>query len=148
MPENTPFLPREHNFSVAVSKHFFLHDDYGLVITDPIRVDDAKGYGLKSIILYNISVRHFSKLHWTFFSAFDDPRPLMEVLFEGWEKSECLRGRPDILCITTQLEAACPTLSNNLEKLSVTLKPVTDDKPLAASLRTAQKRIDSQLPLP
>jgi hypothetical protein len=83
-----------------------------------------------------------SEIGWLSFSPLAKPRPLLEVLTEAWEKSDALRGRPDILCISESLAEASPTLSNNLAKLSVSLETLRNDHSLASTLGVAQKRTD------
>ena len=134
---------REHHFYVAISKFLFHHPEYGIVtVADPIRIKDAKQYGLNPIILYGLTVAGFP-IKWMTFSTLDQPRAFRNVLLEAWHNADGLRGCPDVLWINRHLATAAPGLVPNMAKFEVIVK-ITDakDKFLPASLRSAQNDSD------
>ncbi|MCI5218363.1 MAG: hypothetical protein D3914_04020 [Candidatus Electrothrix sp. LOE2] len=130
---------REHHFYVAVAKFLFYHPEHGIVsVRDPIRIKDAKQYGLSPLILYGVSVAGLP-IRWMTFSPLDQPRAFRDVLLEAWRNADGLRGRPDILRVNCHVAQASPELISNMAKIGVQVE-VADakEKSFPSSLRSAQ----------
>lgn len=139
MNQQTQPSPREHHFYVAIAKFLFHHPEHGIVsVRDPIKIKDAKRYGLSPLILYGLTVAGLP-IRWMTFTPVDQPRSFRDVLLEAWRNAEGLRGRPDILRINRYLATASPELIEEMAKIGVRVE-VADakEKSLPASLRSAQ----------
>lgn len=133
-------LIREHHFYVAVAKHVFIHQEDGIVfVSNPIRIEDARIFGLKPLIMYGLTVPG-TQIKWSTFSTLDEPRSLMGVLQEAWESVKGLRGYPDILKINRYLAESSPEITSKLDKYGITAV-VSGDRHLSASLRVAQQSV-------
>lgn len=130
---------RRHDYTVALSKSLFFHREHGIVhVVDPIRVQDAAQYGLEPILMYSVSVTGTS-LRWLMFSMADEPLPHQEVLLQAWSKGKGLRGYPNIVRVSRQLNKASPTLAQELAAFGVALEvPPASDKTLPGALRASQ----------
>ena len=130
---------REHHFYVSIAKFLFQHPEFGIVsVMDPIRIADAKTYGLSAIILYGLTVPGLP-LRWTTFTPTDRPRALRDVLQEAWHDAQGLRGRPVVLRISRQLAMAAPGLVAEMAGINVRVEVAdSGNKSLPASLRSAQ----------
>ncbi|MDL2313786.1 hypothetical protein LJC36_02270, partial [Desulfovibrio sp. OttesenSCG-928-C14] len=132
-------LKREHHFYIATSKFLFHHIEHGIVLVqDPIKLKDAKKYGLAPIILYGITVPGLP-IRWVTFTSIEQPRGIKDILQEAWRSAEGLRGRPDVLRVSRHLALSCPNLMQDMAKIGVQVA-VADakEKKLPASLRSAQ----------
>lgn len=132
-------LKREHHFFIAASKFLFHHTENSIVLAqDPIKLKDAKKYGLTPLILYGVAVSGLP-IRWVTFTSIEQPRGIKDVLQEAWINGEGLRGRPDILRINRHLALASPDLMQDMARIGVRLE-VADakEKSLPASLRSAQ----------
>ena len=132
-------MVREHYLHVAVAKFLFLHPEHGGVsVRDPIKLADAKKYGLSPLLLYCVAAAGLP-IRWLTFSPLGQPKPLRAILQQAWAGAEGLRGRPDVLRVNQHLAANCPELAADLKKIGVRLA-LTDakDKAHPASLRSAQ----------
>ena len=139
MNQQTQPSPREHHFYVSIAKFLFHHSEHGIVsVRDPIKINDAKRYGLSPLILYGLTVAGLP-IRWITFTPVDQPRAFRDVLLDAWSNAEGLRGRPDILRINRHLAAASPELVRDMAKIGVKVE-VADakEKSLPASLRSAQ----------
>ncbi|HPQ70639.1 MAG TPA: hypothetical protein PKW95_16055 [bacterium] len=138
---NKPTLPliRVHHFYVAIAKFLFHHPERGIVtVQDPIKINDAKRYGLSPLILYGLTVAGLP-IRWMTFTPVDRPRAFRDVLLEAWHHGEALRGLPDVLQINRHLALASPDLTKHMEKLKVQVEVAdANEKSLPASLRSAQ----------
>jgi hypothetical protein len=139
MSQQTLSQQRVHHFYVAIAKYVFHHPEHGIVsVKDPIRLRVAEEYGLSPLILYGVTVAGLP-IRWMTFSLADHPKAFQDVLQEGWQRAEGLRGRPDILLVSRQLAIASPNLAGEMAKIGVRVE-VADarEKSLPASLRSAQ----------
>ncbi|MCR5813587.1 MAG: hypothetical protein K6G15_03710 [Desulfovibrio sp.] len=115
-------MPRKQYLFVAIAKHLFYHERYGLVrVWDPIHLKQAPSYGLQPFLLYAVVVEHLP-IRWISLTPKDQPRPLMDVLCEAWREGFGLRGCPDVLIVNRHIAKASPKLAENLAKIGVTLK--------------------------
>ena len=139
MNQQTQPSPREHHFYVAIAKFLFHHPEQGIVsVGAPIKIKDAKQYGLSPLILYGITVAGLP-IRWLTFTPVDHPRPFRDVLLDAWRNAKGLRGQPDILRISRHLAMASPELAGDMATIGVRVE-VADakEKSLPASLRSAQ----------
>lgn len=134
----TAAIGRDHQFYVAISKYLFIHDEYGVVeVRDPIRLDEARTYGLSPLILYGLTVAGLP-IRWSTYSALKEPRDLAEVLNEGWSLAPGLKGLPDRLHVSRHLFEAAPSLEN-LSKFGISLVVADNkEKSLPAAMRATQ----------
>lgn len=133
---------REHWLSVAIARHVFAHPDFGIVFArDPFDLTTAERYGLRPIIVYSVTVADIGLRHLAF-SAAEKPSSFLNVLQDLWRTSPVLRGRPDVLKISRNVERACPELAECAKQLGVQLT-VADgkDKKFAAILRYTHKAV-------
>ena len=139
MSQQAPQSRREHHFYLSIAKFLFYHPDHGIVsVRDPIKIKDAKQYGLNPIILYGLTVAGLP-IRWMTFTPVDQPRAIRDVLLEAWSNAEGLRGRPDILRINRHLAMVSPELVSDIANIQVKVE-IADakEKSLPASLRSAQ----------
>ncbi|WP_141694141.1 hypothetical protein [Rhizobium lusitanum] len=88
---------REHHFCVSTAKFLFHHPQHGIVAArDPIKLADAKQYGLSPILLYGVAVARLP-IRWLTFSTVTHRRTFREVLLTAWGSAQGSRGLPDIL---------------------------------------------------
>lgn len=129
---------REHWLHIAVSKHSFVHSKHGIVtVRDPIRISDAKKYGLSPLLMYVVSVANLP-IRWITFSPFHAPRTVASVLNEAWREAKGLRGKPESLVVNRSLAENRPYLAEDLAKIGVLLEITgTREKSHASSLRWA-----------
>lgn len=133
-----PF-PREHHFHVSIAKFLFQHQYHGIVtVRDPIRLNEAKEYGLTPLILYSISVAKLP-IRWITFSSINRLRSLKAVLIDAWNNAEGLRGKPDILKVNRNIITSCPGLIEDMLKIGVQVEIAdNNDKHFPTALRSAQ----------
>ena len=133
---------RVHWFSVAIARHVFAHSDFGIVFArDPFDLTTAERYGLRPIIVYSVTVAGIGLRHLAFAPA-GEPSSFLTVLQDLWRTSPALRGRPDVLKVSRNVERACPELADSMNKLGVQLT-VADgkDKQFSAVLRYTHKAV-------
>ena len=139
MSTQTQSTRKEHHFYVATAKFLFQHPEHGIVtVRDPIKIKDAKRFGLNPLILYGLTVAGLP-IRWLTFTPLDKPRAFQDVLLDAWRNAEGLRGQPTILRINRHLAAASPELVGEMAKIGVQVE-IADakEKSLPASLRAAQ----------
>ncbi|MDP5239512.1 hypothetical protein Q9Q94_08225 [Uliginosibacterium sp. 31-16] len=144
MPNATPAgsALREHWFSVAIARHVFEHPDFGIVFArDTFDLTTAARYGLRPIVVYGVTVAGAGLRHLVFAPA-NEPLSFLTMLQNLWRTSPVLRGRPDVLKISRNVDRACPELVDNIKKLGVQLA-VADgkDKQFAAVLRYTHQTV-------
>lgn len=133
---------RVHWLSVAIARHVFTHPDFGIVFArDPFDLATAERYGLRPIIVYSVTVAGVGLRHLVFSPA-SEPSSFLGMLQDLWRTSSVLRGRPDVLKVSRNVDRACPELADYMTKLGVQLT-VADgkDKQFAAALRYTHKAV-------
>jgi len=133
-------MVREHHFYCAIAKHVFAHETHGLVLVrDPIRLDDAKDFGLRPMLLYGVTAAGTSIKRLSL-SPLEQPQPFSAVLEEAWRSAPGLKGKPDSVKVNRFIADACPRLAKALETVGTRLVVAdAQDKRLPSSLRTAQQ---------
>ncbi len=72
----------EHHFYISTARFLFQHAEYGIVIVrDPIKLSDAGKFGLRSVLLYGVTVARLPLRRITFNSR-NQLTPLIDVLFK------------------------------------------------------------------
>lgn len=133
-------MTREHHFYCAIAKQVFAHRTHGIVFArDPIRLDDAKCFGLQPVILYGVTAAGTAIKRITL-SPLSSPLAFSVVLEEAWRSAAGLKGKPTSVKVNRFIAEACPKLFESLDAVGVTLI-VSDarDKQVPASLRSAQQ---------
>lgn len=132
---------REHHLSVSIAKFLFHHSRHGIVaVRDPIRLADARQYGLTPIVLYSITAAGLP-IRWLSFSTLEQRKPFFEVLTTAWTQAKGLRGKPDVVRVHKYLSRADPGLADDLAGIEVRLEFAdAKDKTVSAALRWAQDK--------
>ena len=133
-------MNREHHFYCAIAKHVFAHPTHGLVrVRDPIRLDDAKEFGLQPLLLYGVTVAG-TAIQRISLSPLENLKPFSAVLEEAWRSAPGLKGKPDTVKVNRFIAHACPNLAKSLESVGTRLVVAdAQEKRLPASLRSAQQ---------
>lgn len=133
-------MTREHHFYCAIAKQVFAHRTHGIVfVREPIRLDDAKHYGLQPMLLYGVTAAGTSLKRITL-SPLSTPLAFSVVLEEAWRSAAGLRGLPATVKVNRHIADACQELGECLEALGITLIVAgAKDKQFPSSLRSAQQ---------
>lgn len=133
-------MTREHHFYCAIAKQVFAHRTHGIVfVRDPIRLEDAKHYGLQPMLLYGVTAAG-TPLKRITLSPLSTPLAFSMVLEEAWRSAAGLRGLPTTVKVNRHIADACPKLTDSLETLGINLIVAgATDKQFPSSLRSAQQ---------
>lgn len=135
---------RHHYLFASVTKHVFMHQQRGVVFAhDAIHSSDAEYMGLRPLYLLGISLAEIP-LAFLQFTSCDDVLDIGGFLDKAWSSASGLRGRPDEVTISRQLDDNTPNLKARLTSLGIQVNIADKSaKKLAAKLRSAQRAASS-----
>lgn len=133
---------RTHYFSMAISKHVFIHRRYGVVfVDDAMQCNEARSYGLSPLLLYALAIPNTS-IRLMKFTHLDRPAGIYDTLRAMWANEESsFRGCPEALVVGRSLAEASPELGFRLAHDGIQLVVAGQQvKTSAALLRSAQEK--------